>query len=209
MRTILYFIFIYVFALQANAQFAEKHNIYTKFGLEPGTHLGVNVSYNYVYNNTYSLELGVRWYFQTSKLRPDDFNGGIESALSLGFSDGKDFYKDIYVLGGKVIPFKNTKEKRLHLKIGFAYSTVDIATNFQPAPPALFTPNYTFNRRKYATLGYIINPVVEFMSSQYAGFYISPHIIINKQTIFIGLGLGCQLGLLRGKNATKSINRLN
>lgn len=201
MKSILYIIFISMLTVQAKAQFAEKHHIYTKFGFELGTHLGLNISYNYIYNNAYSLEVGVRGYCAKSELRPSDYKAGLEAAFSLGLgnSNGNDYYNDVFLLVGKVIPINRLSNRRLNVKVGLAYTEVNVVENFQPAPTSFLGANYTYDIRHYNTISLLINPTLEYPFSQFIGVYVSPQISVNKEAVNVGVGIGLEVGLLRGK----------
>jgi len=171
-------------------------------GFSLGTHLGISGNLNYIYKNTYSLEFGGRFYGQKSKLRPNDFKGGLIGGVTLGIEDGNDLYFDTQLLVGKIFPMR-LPQRRWNLKVGLAYTEVEKSVNFKEAEKSLFGANYSYDKHRFSTISLLINPVLEYPFSQIFGIYISGHLIVNKETVFFGVGCGLIYGLLRDSNQRK------
>ena len=195
MKLFVLFVVFYISTLQVNAQFSKNHHIYSKVGFNVGTHLGGEIYLSYVFKEKYSLDIGVNHYIQTSRIRPNDYQSGLLSFLSLDWSDGNDIYKDAQILVGRVILMNETT--RFNIKAGIGYTQVNHAVNFTPISNAILGPNYSYERHQFYTTSFILNPIFEITSSQIAGFYLSSIFIVNKETIVFGFGFGLMYGLLR------------
>lgn len=195
MRLFLYFIFFCVFTFQAQTTFSQDHNIYANFGIAISSHFDGELGVNYIYKNKYSFYIGSRNYSERSPDRPSDFKGGLFSVFGAG--NGSDLYEDVQILIGRVLPSKNGNS-RLNLRAGVSYTNVQKAINFE-YNPTFFGPNYSYDRHRFSTVSLIISPVFEITRWQVFGMYLSSVLVINKETVVFGAGLGITAGLLRAK----------
>ena len=69
--------------------------------------------------------------------------------------------------------------------------------NWQRTQGGFVMQNYSFDYRKYHTLGVIINPKIELPFTRYYGLTISPMLQFNKDRTYVGIGIGQMLGTLR------------
>ncbi|MBP1840719.1 hypothetical protein [Formosa algae] len=188
-----------LFFNRAHAQFANQHSIYTSGEINFGNYIGMNLNLNYVYNQTYSFKLGYTGHIRTPKSQPKDYSSGLGGLFSFGFENPYDQLETIQMGVGKIYNLNNSGTIRLNLSVGAGYTIIRQPENWQYTDSAFLSENYTWNYRKHSTASFILNPKIEFPISRFYGFTVSPLLILNKDSSYIGIGLGQMIGILKPK----------
>lgn len=183
----------------SNAQFAENNAIYSTVELNLGNYVGVDLSLNYVYKETYSLKLGYTGNIRKPKSQPDDFSSGFFGALFLGLVNPYDQMENYQIAPGKIYKLNDSGTIRMNLSLGIGYTIIREPENWESNGGSFLGNNYSWDYNQYNTVSLIINPKVEFPFSMVYGLTISPMLQINKDRIYLGIGFGQMLGLLKKK----------
>lgn len=196
-------VFILLFAISiqtTHAQFGENHAIYGTGSLDFGNYFGVDLNLNYVYQENYSFKIGYSGHIRTPKSKPDDYSLGLVNGLTFGINSPYDNLETFHIMAGKIYKFNKKGTIRLNLSVGLALVNIKEPTNWQMNSSNFFDQNYTWNYHEYSTIGLIINPKIEFPFARHYGLTISPVLQLNKDRVYVGIGVGQMIGLLRKKN---------
>ncbi|WP_336093847.1 hypothetical protein [Leeuwenhoekiella sp. CH_XMU1409-2] len=196
--------FLVIFAISlisyvAKAQFAEKNWAYFSLGGVVGSHLGVSVSADYVYDNKYSLEIGWEQYIRSSQNKPDDFSSGLVNLFLLNLFEPFEQSDMVQLQGGRVFILNEKKSIRLNIMGGLAFTSIKDAFDFRVVDSPFLTDNYTYEYSKRNTISLLFSPRIEFATAYY-GLSLSPKFIYNKDIIYFGLSLNHMIGVLRPKS---------
>lgn len=186
--------------LNANAQFFEKNDLYASGEIAIGNYLEMNLNMNLVIDGKYSLQIGGSSHIREAKSQPVDYNSGITGILTLGFSQLHFDHMDNYqILFGRIYNANESGNIRFNLAGGIGYTIIKEPTNWEPVSGFTLGPNYTYDIEKHSTISLIFNPKVEFPLSRIIGLTVSPMLQINIDRVFVGIGVGTMIGLLRKK----------
>lgn len=189
----------------ANAQFTENHAIYLSGEVGGGNYFNTDLNLNYVFKESYSLQVGLTGNFRKAVSQPDDYFGGlIKTVFSFGLSSPKDMLEIYHISAGKIINLNRSKTIWANLLVGVGYTTIEEPTNWQKVGGSIIEDmvkdNYTWDWEKRHGVSFIVNPKIEFPLTQLWGLTVSPMVQINKDRTYFGIGVGSTLGLLRPKN---------
>lgn len=188
----------------ANAQFAENHAIYLSGEMGGGNYFNTDLNLNYVFKESFSLQVGLTGNFRKAVSQPDDYFGGlIKTVFSFGLSSPKDILETYHISAGKMINLNRSKTIRANLLFGVGYTTIEEPTNWQKVGGSIIEDmvkdNYTWDWEKRHGVSFIINPKIEFPLTHFWGLTVSPMVQINKDRTYFGIGVGSTLGLLKPK----------
>jgi hypothetical protein len=185
-----------------NAQFGANHAIYYSGELGYGSHLGIDVNLNYVYHEKYAVKIGYSGNVTKPTSLPSDYSLGLTRAFSFGFEYPYDQLENVQITVGRIYKLNPKGTIRFNLSAGLGYSIITEPENWERITDnnVILSENYTWNYRKHNTVSLIINPKIEFPIARHFGFTLSPMLQINKDTTYIGIGVGTMFGLLRKKN---------
>ena len=196
-KNIVFFGLLIALAYPVQAQFSEHHAIYTTTELSIGNYLGIDLNLNYIYEERYSFKIGYAGQLRKPRTQPTDFSSGLSGVFLFGLLNPYD-KMDTYQLGvGKIYMLNPAKTIRLNLSVGLGYTIIREPENWQSAASDGVGSNYTWDLDKVKTLSLIINPKIEFPLLNVVGFTVSPVLQVNKQRVYVGIGLGDMFGLLR------------
>ena len=197
MVRILIIILVISYTQVATAQFGQNHAIYSTSELNVGNYFGVDLHLNYLYKETYSLKVGYSGYIRKPRSQPDDYSSGLKGIILFGLANPYDQLETFQIAVGKIYRLRENGYTRINLSFGLGYTIIREPENWQRVNGAALSENYTWNYRRYNTVSFIINPKIEFPFSRFYGLTISPMLQINKDRIYIGIGVGQMIGLLR------------
>ncbi len=195
-----FFIILLLFINTINcskAQFDKNHFIYFTSEMNIGNYFGVDLNMNYVYKNTYSFKIGYTGNIRKHKLQPDDYTSGVVGFLLFGTENPYDQMENYLFAIGKIYNLNKYGTVRINLSIGLGYTTIREPYNWEKIDHPHHGENYSWKYKRYNTISLIINSKVEFPFTKSFGFTISPMIQVNEDKIYIGIGIGQMIGLLR------------
>jgi hypothetical protein len=200
MKKSLYILIFQFFVLNLNAQFFEKNALYATSEIAIGNYFELNVNMNLVLNDKYSLQSGGSWHIRSARSKPDDYTSGLFKIFTLGLSDIiLDEMDNYQVLFGRIYPNKHNNNIRFNLAGGIGFTVISEPTNWVYVGGSAIGQNYTYDMEKHKTISLIFNPKVEFPFSRFFGITISPMLQVNKDRMFIGIGAGSMIGMLKQK----------
>lgn len=202
MKKTMFIFILLIFSSTLNAQFSEKNAIYFTSGLNVGNFWGGHLNLNYILDNKYSFQAGISALMREPKSKPEDFSSGLTGLLTLGLSDLAyyDAMANYQILVGRIFMPSKSSTTRFNIAAGIGYTMLAEATNWEYVFDKLsIGENYTYDMVTHSSLSFIIEPKVEFPSTRYFGFTLSPMLQINKDWTYIGVGIGVMVGLLRQK----------
>ena len=179
------------------AQFDENNAIYSTTELSMGNYIGIDLNMNYVYKETYSVKIGYSGNLRKSKSQPKDYESGISELFTFGLSNPHDIMENYQIGLGKIYLLNKSGTIRANLTVGLGYTVIREPENWQRNDDRYLAENYNWNYGKYNTISLIINPKIEFPITRFYGFTVSPMVQINKDRIYVGIGIGNMTGLLR------------
>ena len=98
---------------------------------------------------------------------------------------------------GVVSRLNKSETIRANFSVGMGYTTIKEPGNWQKRDRILFGENYTWDYLENNRLSLILNPKIEFLRYRFFGLTISPMLQANKDTFYLGVGIGAMIGLLR------------
>lgn len=200
-KVFLYLTLLLVSFSKMRAQDVEKHLVYYSNEMIFGNNIGFMGDVNYIYQEKYSAKVGLSINFQKSPTQPKDYMSGIEYFLTLGL-DSREVAITTYLSAGRIFHLNPAKSLRLNAAVGVGFTQMELRSNYQPAPPQLFTKNYTYDSRSKGAVSLIINPKLEIPLGRVVGISFSPIAIINSERGYYGLGIGYLLGRVRSEKST-------
>ncbi|MGJ8684742.1 MAG: hypothetical protein ACSHWW_08965 [Nonlabens sp.] len=160
-----------------------------------GNYIGINMDFNYVFKNGYSVSLGTTTAAKETKNKPENYSEGF-SILYL--NTAADRFTNYYISAGKNFNINPKNTIRFRPSIGLGYTVLKSPTNFQPIEdPAFLRENYTYDFDTYGTLGLNIEPKLEFLITRHFGMAIAPTVQFTKERILYGGGINFMIGKLR------------
>jgi len=181
----------------AEAQFDEKHAIYSTAELNLGNYIGIDVNLNYVYEEKYSFKFGYTANIRTPQSQPDDYKSGFFAIFHLGLENPYDHLENYQIAFGKIYNLNKSGTIRANLSLGIGYTIIKEPGNWQKINDSFFIENYTWEYAKHKTVSLTVNPKIEFPFTRFYGLTISPMLQINKDRVYYGIGIGHMIGLLR------------
>lgn len=187
-------------------KFGENNAIYTTQELNLGNYVGLDVSFNYVYQERYSFKMSYTGNIRKPKSQPNDYITGFTGLLFFGLLSPYDHLKNFQIGVGRIYKLNEKGTIRLNATMGLGYTTIEEPTNWQKVTDSFWTENYTWEYQKNTTVSLILSPKIEFAFTRFYGLSISPMLQINKDRIYFGIGFGQMLGLLRSKKNKTNIS---
>lgn len=178
------------------AQFLKNKALYLTQELEIGNHLGGGINATYIHTNNYSLSVGFSKYLKGAENIPADYSYlGYEGGL-FGPLEGINNYQ---ILAGKIFKFKKSGKTRLNLLAGFSYVDLTELVNWERRHQHSNDGKYSYDyeHHRHGTIGFVINPKIEFPFTKVFGLSVSPKLNISKSRTLFGVGLGIMLGKTR------------
>jgi len=183
-----------------HAQFTNNNAIYSTGELNIGNYVGVDLSLNYVYKETYSFKFAYSGNIRKPKSRPQDYTSGLTGLFLFGLANPHDQLENYQLAVGKIYRLNVKGTIRANISAGIGYTIIREPKNWQQIDGSSLGENYTWEYDNYNTVSLILNPKIEFPFSRYYGLTISPMLQINKDRTYLGIGFGQMIGLLRKKN---------
>lgn len=196
MKKILFILGMLFFVnVPSQAQFFKNKALYLTEELELGNYIGGNININFINNNDYSLKLGFSVNKKLAKNAPENF----KSINLFGPYEKVDTYK---ILVGKIFRFKKAGKTRFHLSAGVNYTDLLEFTNWRKETTDsndAFKDGFVYRHDSYrhGTVGFVINPKIEFPFLKFFGLTITSNLNINKNRTLLGVGFGIMLGKTR------------
>lgn len=188
----------------AHAQSNSNHAIYFANEFNLGNYFGADVGMNYVYSEKYSVKAGYNANLRLAKSTPYDYSSGLVGAYLFGLAEPMDQLENYHLAIGQIYKLNKSGTIRVNFALGLGLTTIKEPKNWQRENRAFLVENYTWNYKKYNTLSLIVNPKIEFPFSRFYGFTVSPMIQINKDRIYLGIGIGQMIGILRKRKEPAS-----
>ncbi|MDC7995652.1 hypothetical protein [Altibacter sp. HG106] len=182
---------------QGIAQFDKNHAIYSSGEIAFGNYFGIDANLNYVWHEKFSIKAGFSWYIRKPKSQPEAYESGIFEAIFPFLVSPTDRLETYQVSVGRVYKLNPKGSIRVNLSLGVGYSEFREPFNWQVQGEPFIASNYSWEYRDAYAVSLIINPKLEFPISRFYGFTLSPVLQINKETFYIGIGIGQMVGLLR------------
>lgn len=184
--------------INVNAQLFEKNALYASGEIAIGNYLEMNLNMNLVIDGKYSFQIGGSSHIREAKSQPEDYSSGLVGIFTLGFAqlhyDQMDNYQ---ILFGRIYNANESGNIRFNLAGGIGYTIITEPTNWKRVSGFTLGGNYTYDIEKQHTISLIFNPKVEFPLSRIIGLTVSPMLQINMDRVFVGIGVGTMIGLLR------------
>lgn len=197
-------IILVVFVLNFNWAFAQlelTHSIYTKAALVYGNYNGYDLNLYYAYKEKWSFNLGYTFVLRSPISQPQDFKHEISRIFSHLAHEPSDIFKNFQLGVGQIFKLNEDGTIRLNVLIGLGYTIISEPSNWKRVMNSFLARNYTWQNRSIHTVSLIFNPSIEFPFSRFLGLTITPKIMINKERMYIGIGIGKMLGILRKKGS--------
>ena len=205
MKQLLVLLFLFAGINIANAQFAENNAIYLSGEIGGGNYFNSDLSFNYIYQDSYSIKIGYSGNLRKAKSQPEDyFSGLVKTIFMFGLANPKDELENYHISLGKIVNLNKRKNIRANILVGVGYTIIEEPENWQKIESniidGLMMDNYIWNYGKRHGISLIINPKIEFPFTRHWGLTVSPMVQLNKDRTYFGIGVGSMLGLLKGKN---------
>lgn len=100
-------------------------------------------------------------------------------------------------LAGRIVKPNPNGTTRWNLSGGLGYTRVTKYVNWTRVDGYSIGRNYTYDTVDKGTVSLILSPKVEFPFTQIFGLTISLNLQVNTETVYVGVGFGAMLGLLR------------
>lgn len=198
-RTLSILVFIFS-SYSMNAQFAENNSIYATTELSYGNiRGGVDLNLNYLIQNKYTFKIGYSGHGQIAESTPDDYSVGLANYIFGGFGFIDRPYDQVHnykLTAGGIYKLNKKGTIRLNLSAGLGYTVVRKPENWLMNPNIL-VENYTWNYNDRNALSLILNPKLELIVNNWYGLTLSPLLILNSHSSYVGIGLGQMIGLLK------------
>lgn len=192
-----FLILLFLFLHEIHAQSPETNQIYFTGAITAGNYYGIDIHANYLLKGKYAFKAGYSGHLRAPEAAPYDYSSGLIGALSFGFNIPYDKLGNYHVMAGRIYNFNRKGTIRVNLSVGVGLVAIKEPTNWQRADRGMIFKNYTYDYNKYHTMGFIVNPKIEFPFTRYYGLTISPMLQVNKDGRYIGIGIGQMLGTLR------------
>ena len=188
MKKITLLLFILSLTISAQEKKQDFFNFrYVGLTLEAGNTVGTGIDLNYTYKDEISLGFGCVDGFYTPENYPTEYN------TDDAFIDG-DSSIHIYFTVGKIVKVKRFKKIRFNVSAGLAYTKHYVNENYVPSSQV--ANEYSFDTKTQNDVSLVLNPKLEISLLSWAGFQLSPKVVLNKRKSFYGLGFGLMLGRL-------------
>lgn len=197
MTPILSFLLFLCGIQMATAQFDERNAIYSTGEVNLGNYIGFDLDLNYVYLQKYAFKIGYTGNIRKPVSQPEDYTSGFTGILILGIGNPYDQMENYRLAIGRLYELNKAGTIRVNVSFGVGLTSIKEPENWQAIDGSFLTENYTWNYRKYNTLGLIINPKIEFPFTRFYGLTFSPMLQLSKDRTYVGIGIGQMIGLLR------------
>ncbi len=181
----------------ARAQNNERDPAYLTAEFNLGNYLGIDLNFNYIFKNDYSIRVGYTGNWRRSESLPENYSPGLFTLFFFGTLDPYDQMQNFQASFGRVYYLNEKQTIRANLSIGLGYTIITEPENWQKIGQAFFVPNYYWEYKSHSTVSLIINPKIEFPLTRFYGLTISPMAQINKDRAYYGIGIGHMLGRLK------------
>ena len=184
---------------QILAQFGKDNFVYLSEDAFFGNYKGGSLSLNYLRKQKMSIGIGMTSVSRAPESRPADYHGSILgiNVIFPDISGSVDRLIDFHFTMGKVILLNENGTIRANLSAGLGYTYIQEPYDFERVTSSFLFSNYTNKTRDWRTVSLILHPKVEFPISRVFGFSVAPMLMVNKDRVFVGVGFGTLLGLLR------------
>ncbi|MCY2688589.1 hypothetical protein [Salinimicrobium sp. TH3] len=199
LRKVLVLLILITWCNTAHPQSESNHAIYIGNDINAGNYLGLDFNVNYAYLEKYSLRLGYSWNVRKAETQPYDYSAGFFKTMLLGLGSPADQLGNLQLAAGRIYKLNNKGTIRANLSLGLGYTTIKEPGNWQRTGSHLLKENYTWDYDKYHTISLIINPKIEFPLTRFFGLSVSPMVQLNKDRVYLGIGVGHIFGLLRDR----------
>ena len=182
------------------AQDKPENTYYVSGELNLGNYYGVDINYNYVFQNKYSLQLGFSGNVRKPITQPENYSSGLNGFFSGGIETPHDHFLNYKFDLGRIYNLNKNGTVRVNFLVGIGYTIIKEPENWKYAPSDSFinlVENYTYSYRKNSALSIIINPKLEFPVVRHFGLTLSPMAQITKERTYFGIGFGTMIGKLK------------
>ena len=196
MKTLLIIALFSLLTISSSAQWSyrflsqEKHFLYSSGDFIAGSQNSGKVSLNYVYNNKYTVNVG---FSATSKNEAQLPNEILKSATELipanpaaAFTNSE----NIHIMLGRVFNLNKDKTFRFILQGG-----PGVITSRDPVY-SVKSNTYEYDMETSKKMCMVINPKIEVPVCCAIGVSCGPMVVLNKDTRYIGAGIGIMYGII-------------
>lgn len=173
--------------------------LYLGTELNIGNYLGIDLNLNYVHLEKYSLRVAYSANIRKANSLPADYSSGLIGAMLFGLTTPVDQMENLQIGLGRIYGLNPNRTIRANISLGLGFTTIREPENWQVTESSLLVENYSWEYGKYNTLSLIINPKIEFAFNRFYGFTLSPMLQLSKERMYIGVGIGQIMGLVRNK----------
>lgn len=181
----------------AKAQTIERDPAYFTAELNLGNYSGIDLNFNYIFKNDYSIRVGYTGNWRRAKSLPENYSPGLFSLFTFFLIDPFDQMQNFQISYGRILYLNEKQTIRANLSIGVGYTVITEPENWQKISPAFFISNYSWEYKSHNTVSLIINPKIEFPLTRFYGLTISPMAQISIDRAYYGIGIGQMLGRLK------------
>ena len=192
-----FLLLLFLISTPIHAQSSDKNLTYFTGEITAGNYYGIDLHVNYIFREKFILKAGYSGHLRYPASAPYDYRTGFFGALSFGIKNPYDKLGNYHVMAGRIYNLNKKGTIRVNFSVGAGLTAIKEPVNWQESENGILYRNYTFDYKKYYTLGLIVNPKIEFPFTKYYGLTISPMLQINKDRSYIGIGIGQMLGTLR------------
>ena len=182
------------------AQSSEDNALYLSGEFQVGNYFGLEGGINYIHRGRTSFKLAYSGLIREPRSQPEDFNAGLIGASLLGLADPFDELGQLQLTIGRIYPLNISGSLRLNFNVGIGITSIREPSDWQRIQSGGFGTNYEWDYNQYKTLSLIINPKLEIPFTNIVGISVSPILQINKDRVYIGIGIGSIIGALRSKS---------
>lgn len=199
----------FISSLSVTAQTKKGTGYYITNEISAGNYFGVDLGFNYIYKDSYSARISFSGNIRRPVSQPEDYSRGIESFFGLGTANPYDHFLTYKLDVGKIYYLNTLKTLRANISVGVGYTILKEPNMWQPVGTFLsLNNNYTYSYRSYNTMSLIINPKLEILATSFFGATVSPMVQINKDRIYVGVGVGYMLGVFKNEEVEVEENDL-
>ncbi|MEO9533951.1 MAG: hypothetical protein ABJG68_03065 [Crocinitomicaceae bacterium] len=200
-KQVLSILFVSMVSFLAVGQKGLEHSIYFDAGFGAGKFGGVQMNFNYIWDNNVSGHFGYNSGSEKSEYIPKDYSMGVVGStlnfLTFNTAEPKDYLNNVSIGIGKVIPLNDNNTVRFHPKISVTRSAYTYTSDWKKKEnKELLFANYTYSHETKIKAAMILRPSIEFPFSRAFGLFIDPQIYIGHGKTQASCYFGIQLGLL-------------
>ncbi len=183
-------------SITTNAQFNKTTLVYGSADIMLGNYLGITANINYVHKDKYSLAVGYSGFIRATEHAPSDYDSGL-------FFRAHDRLGDYHILISKLNYINRKKNIRTDIALGLGYLIIREPINWRIEGDN-YNRYYNYDYGQIHAVSLIINPKMEFLFTNFFGMYVSPTLMLNKDTRYFGLGIGQLFRIIKNRNLAKA-----